>query len=243
MPMPPMQQSGYSQFFQPMQPAYQPQPMHMGQQMGWPGVCFNCGKTGHKRDRCPEPPRENRMPMHQQAMQGQPRVSMQAQTASTCGEHAASGRKRQHAQMSSCTNVETGCGAVDAGCVAIVNLQQTDVYRGFFSFFSQTLPSTSLHFTPSFLTFYLHALALHSVSVYFSVRRPSDQVTKSKHAPPSPLACLALLACSPPLVTLRTHSLTLQTLASPSRIRITHRRRLGVESSYTNSDTNNSLAV
>ena len=113
-------------------------------------------------------------------------------------------------------------------------LQQTDVCRGFFSFFSQTLPSTPLHFTPPFLTFYLRALALHSVSVYFAVRRPSDQVTKSKHAPPSPLACLALLACSPPLVSLRTHSLTLQTLASPSRIRITHRRRLGVESSYKN---------
>ena len=86
------------------------------------------------------------------------------------------------------------------------SMQQTGVCPGFFSFFSQTLLSTSLHFTPPFLTFYLRALALHSVSVYFAVRRPSDQVTKSKHAPPSPLACFASLACSPPLVTLRMHS-------------------------------------
>src|SRR5690242_4164383 len=34
-------------------------------------------------------------------------------------------------------------------------MQQTGVCRGFFPFFSQTLPSTSLHSAPTFLTFYL----------------------------------------------------------------------------------------
>ena len=72
-------------------------------------------------------------------------------------------------------------------------MQQTDVCRGFFSFFSQTLPSTSLHFTPSFLTFYLRTVFCLFLRSHLNGGRSREQ---SKRAPPSPLALPLLRSLS-----------------------------------------------
>ena len=104
-------------------------------------------------------------------------------------------------------------------------MQQTGVCRGFFSFFFQTLPSTSLHFTPSFLTFYLRTCIAFCFPFIFPSAfewwRPfgrRDQVTKSKRAPPSPLALL----CFARLLATACHSSYALAYDADTRIPISH---------------------